>query len=324
MPHMSDMEDETMKFVPKQTVTTGQPTVLYPTVAGVQTEVVDWPAKDPLQYSVLIVPGNPGCAHFYLEFAQALRTELGTAAAINIVSHLGHQVNNNHSGRVFSLQEQIAHKTEFVRGLGAAAPVFIVGHSIGAHMGLEIMRALPSQVHGVVGLFPFLQVDWNSRKQIAIWSMVTTRLVVYTVMALARLLAQLPVVAQRVFFHVMATRSFSPASAEVTRRCLTQATVIDNATFMARTEFEVLDRAPDWGFLQHAADRVRFIFTKDDHWGPMWMYDKVRQRIPGLRNEICDDVNHGFCCSSAYSVKVAKHAATMLNDLVARLDGSPK
>lgn len=60
MPHMSDMEDETMKFVPKQTVTTGQPTVLYPTVAGVQTEVVDWPAKDPLQYSVLIVPGNPG------------------------------------------------------------------------------------------------------------------------------------------------------------------------------------------------------------------------------------------------------------------------
>lgn len=51
--------------------------------------------------------------------------------------------------------------------------------------------------------------------------------------------------------------------------------MIDNATFMARTEFEVLDRAPDWGFLQHAADRVRFIFTKDDHWGPMWMYDKV-------------------------------------------------
>lgn len=44
------------------------------------------------------------------------------------------------------IQEQIAHKTEFVRGLGAAAPVFIVGHSIGAHMGLEIMRALPSQV----------------------------------------------------------------------------------------------------------------------------------------------------------------------------------
>lgn len=36
-------------------------------------------------------------------------------------------------------------------------------------MFCALMLAGVCQVHGVVGLFPFLQVDWNSRKQIAIW-----------------------------------------------------------------------------------------------------------------------------------------------------------
>lgn len=69
--------------------------------------------------SILVVPGNPGCVMYYADYLVALRRALGgTVRDILCLCHAGHTVVPPwpaQSGPLFSLEDQIEHKVEFLR-----------------------------------------------------------------------------------------------------------------------------------------------------------------------------------------------------------------
>ena len=166
-------------------------------VDGRVTEIIDLPptASDSTNtrpLSVLVIPGNPGLAGFYAEYAAALHGALGKRARVVVVGHLGHTESpplSHDTYSVYSLQDQIQHKVRFLEDASAASSQsgdatpdptgnpstppdldpsggwVVVGHSIGAHVALRLKQKLPGTVRHVVGLFPYLQFNHQSGDQ---------------------------------------------------------------------------------------------------------------------------------------------------------------
>ncbi|KAG1660706.1 hypothetical protein FOA52_014325 [Chlamydomonas sp. UWO 241] len=120
-------------------------------VDGVPSEIIgiDAVTSDP-ELQLLLVPGNPGNAKYYETHLRGLHTALGGRASVMAVSHAGHEpeLTQRESGRLYSIQDQVAHKTALMRSLCLAPgspPLVVLGHSIGAYVALNAVHALEQE-----------------------------------------------------------------------------------------------------------------------------------------------------------------------------------
>lgn len=118
---------------------------------------------------ILLIPGNPGIVSYYKDFVEALYELLEGQASITAIGHISHSRKDLERGKMFSLEEQINHKIDFIEQelQNSEVPIILVGHSIGSYISLEIFKRLPQQlqVKYVIGLYPFLTLNRNSTKQ---------------------------------------------------------------------------------------------------------------------------------------------------------------
>ena len=127
---------------------------------------------------LLVVPGSPGMGHFYIPFATKL-FELGEGRYdVAVVSHAGHSPghirpqeggssrpkdasNTEEGGHKdwYSLEDQISHKLEYIRKHASNKDsLFLVGHSIGSWMILQMLQKLePRLVKKIALLFPTIE-----------------------------------------------------------------------------------------------------------------------------------------------------------------------
>ena len=156
-------------------------------VAHLTSQSVYLPCKSSQspKYHVLFITGNPGCIGYYHTFLSLLADEL-SRNAVNIYGHsLANFVeldNTPKHVKILGLQEQIEYVEhlllDYVQNLsfsmrtdGAAeqAKIILVGHSVGAYIGLELLRRARERARraenkdklrfcGYIGLWP--TVTW--------------------------------------------------------------------------------------------------------------------------------------------------------------------
>eukprot|EP01135_Chromosphaera_perkinsii_P010503 Nk52_evm13s2152 gene=Nk52_evmTU13s2152 len=123
---------------------------------------------------VCVIPGNPGVLDYYIPFMDTLYEQTNHSVDIVAVGHAGHSP-IVHDIRAYDLQQQIQHKydniVEELNSLTATtnAPqaedyeLVLVGHSVGAHICMELLRYFPEdRVRRVCHLFPTVQEIGNS------------------------------------------------------------------------------------------------------------------------------------------------------------------
>ncbi|KAJ8908378.1 hypothetical protein NDN08_005087 [Rhodosorus marinus] len=105
---------------------------------GAKTDVFYIGPKAP-KNKVLIVPGNPGCAEWYVSFARAIEDKtLSNDTGIYGLSLLGHSLRNvNDWRRTFSVEDQIEITEQLARDI---KPSVLVGHSFGAHVCSQVLK----------------------------------------------------------------------------------------------------------------------------------------------------------------------------------------
>ncbi|KAF4402817.1 hypothetical protein G4B88_010269 [Cannabis sativa] len=135
-------------------------------VSSYATEILEIIAEKPV-FHALVIPGNPGAVLFYKEFVESLYEWLGGSVSVTAVGHISHTKKDSERGRLFSLQEQIDHKIDFIKHelQNKQVPIILVGHSIGAYMCIEMFKRNQEQVLYYIGLYPFLALDLQSQKQ---------------------------------------------------------------------------------------------------------------------------------------------------------------
>ncbi|KAG2315531.1 hypothetical protein Bca4012_066346 [Brassica carinata] len=285
-------------------------------VSGSMTEVMEIQAETP-KFLVLFIPGNPGVVSFYNDFLESLHQFLDGNASITAIGQISHTRKDWESGKLFSLQEQIDHKVEFVRQEleGVKVPIILVGHSIGSYISLEILRKCPEKVVYCIGLYPFLTLNQQSTKQSLIGKLAASSLLSATASFLIASLGLLPMWAARRLVSNSLGVSWSDTAVQATCTHLRQYHTMRNVLYMAMTEFRELAAEPDWEFMRENQGKLAFLFGIDDHWGPLQLFEEISKQAPGTSLSIeREGHTHGFCCTVAGSVWVAQHVATLIKN----------
>ncbi|KAK9122860.1 hypothetical protein Sjap_012462 [Stephania japonica] len=293
-------------------------------VSSFTTELLELRSENPLLH-VLVIPGNPGVALFYKEFVEAMYERLGGCASVtgreigleSLASIYRHK--NWEKGRLFSLQDQIDHKVSFInQELGdTEVPLYLVGHSIGSYISLEVFRRFPEKVKYCIGLYPFLSLNKKSSKQIIIGKIAGSEIISKLLSLVLAMLGILPISASRFLVRTSIGKSWSTSAVEAVCSYLLQYHVMRNVFHMAMTEFQMLAEAPDLMFMRGKQEKIAFLFGIDDHWGPLSMFEEILKEVSDVSLSIEKEGHaHGYCCTKAGSEWVAGHVVSLIEQQI--------
>ncbi|OEL35467.1 hypothetical protein BAE44_0003517 [Dichanthelium oligosanthes] len=283
------------------------------------TELLEIRSKDP-SFHVLVIPGNPGIVAFYKDFIEALYDNLGEQASITAIGHISHSQKDSEHGRLFSLYEQIDHKVDFIEQelQHPEQPIVLVGHSIGAYIGLEVFKRLKNKVKMFVGLYPFLKLNKSSVTQSAIGYIARSSLLSKGVSLFASFIGSLQPSITRGIVRRFLGSSWSVTAVDAACCHLLKYHTMRNVLFLAMTEFQKLTEEPDWTFIREREDKIAFLFGVDDHWGPLSHLEEDQQiskRAPGVTLSVeTEGHTHGYCCNEAGSIWVADYIANLIKN----------
>ncbi|KAL5739944.1 hypothetical protein ACOSQ2_029124 [Xanthoceras sorbifolium] len=285
-------------------------------VSSYTTELLEIQADNPTLH-VLLIPGNPGVIAFYKDFLESLYELLGGSASITAIGHIAQTKKNWECGRLFSLQEQIDHKMDFIRQElpNNEVPVILVGHSIGSYISVEMLRRCSEKVIYCIGLYPFLVLNLQSVQQSIIGKIAASSIISAALSHIVASLGFLPSSALRFVVSKSLGSSWSAAAVEAACTHLPQYHVMRNILFMAMTEFIKLSETPDWAFMRGNQDKIAFLFGIDDHWGPLQMFEEIAKQAPDIALSIeREGHTHAFCCTQAGSLWVADYVTNLIKN----------
>ena len=282
----------------------------------------------------LCVPGNPGVAEYYSNFARALSEALlkeeeqqqnenkvrRRSVTVECVGFLGHYADGSLTSaktrRWFTLEEQKAHVLKYVRSrVEEENACFLVGHSIGAHVAMHAVKEMREEdVKKMVGLMPFLHVNERSNVQKFLAWLVSQRVVVRVVAKVLGFMQKFKALKKTI--ERSATRGMKcELGISVTKRWAREMSLV-NMALMGDTEFKFLR---DWkrnvvDVLKAHAKKICFVYAKEDHWGPLHQRDELMEEIGLEELEIVTDESyeHAFVLDDESSKKLAEQCARML------------
>ncbi|XP_077241331.1 alpha/beta-Hydrolases superfamily protein isoform X2 [Tasmannia lanceolata] len=252
-------------------------------VSSFTTELLEMHSEDPSLH-VLFIPGNPGVVSFYKDFVEALYDLLEGNASITAIGYISQTRKNWERGNLFSLQDQINHKVNFIGQelQNKDIPIVLVGHSIGSYISLETFKRLPQQVQYFIGLYPFLMLKTKSSWQSILEIITASQILSASISSIIALLGFFPISVSRFLVRKLLGQSWSSTAVEATCSHLLQYHTIRNVLYLTLTEFEkISEQAPD----------VALSIEREGH-------------------------THSFCCTEAGSVWVARYVANLIKDRV--------
>ncbi|XP_026418863.1 lipid droplet-associated hydrolase isoform X2 [Papaver somniferum] len=266
-------------------------------VSSFMTELLELSAENPSLH-VVIIPGNPGVVQFYKHFVEGVYEMLDGCASVTAIGHI------SQTKKVAFINQEIQN-TEI--------PIFLVGHSIGSHMSLEVFRSLPERVKYCVGLYPFLSSNKESVAQKVIEKISMSSILCSAISCIVSALGLLPRRLTRFLVKRSVGKSWSTASVEALCGHLLQYHTMRNILFLAKTEFEKFAQEPDWIFMKEKQDQISFLFGIDDHWGPLTMFEEISKKVPNVALSIEKEGHtHSFSCTEAGSVWLADHVVSVI------------
>ncbi|CAN1277578.1 Lipid droplet-associated hydrolase [Linum perenne] len=279
-------------------------------VSSYTTELLEIQSDDPTVH-VLFVPGNPGVVSFYKDFVESLYGSLRGTATITAIGHIAHTKKNYECGKLFSLQQQINHKVDFISQelQETKVPIVLVGHSIGSHIAMETLRQKGDKVIYFVGLYPFIMSNPLSKKQASIAKVSRSPFLSGLMSFMVAFIGILPKwLARYMVLKYIGNSTWSDSAVETAQGYLLKHHVFRNMLHMVMTEFQ---EAPDWEFMRENHSRMAFLYGVDDHWGPLQIAKQVPEMTLAIEREgHC----HSFCCTKAGSIWVARHVASLIQN----------
>jgi hypothetical protein len=299
---------------------------------GTPTELLHFPAgqgsrssggggKSPVH--LLIFPGNPGSPYFYLDYATTLYLASGKRLPITICSHACHSVGSTGVAgsrpRHYDLSAQVRHKAaiaaHLLRTSAAGKRLVLMGHSVGAYMCLEVMRALPeAAIARALLLFPTLLEIGSSPNGLSM--MPLFRFGRWGLAALALLVGALPLGLQRGLARLRLPPDASPATVDAALTII-HPLVGANALYLAYTEMRDI-RALDTALVRRLAPRCVAFFGEGDGWNRPQDHCLVEEAFGGQGRVIfCREGHpHGFVVHPKSSAAVAEKCWEWLKDLL--------
>lgn len=198
--------------------------------------------------------------------------------------------------KVYDLEQQVDHKIAFVEDhLPQGTNVTLVGHSIGAHIILRIIKHFESvskfsSIHNYL-LFPTIERMKTSPNGRVLWPILDYLrwLVVFlTVFAYV-----LPERLKDAILALYFGSNVAACSVRATKELL-HPRLVQNVLFMAYNELKEVNDA-DVDTISRHKDRITLYYGATDGWVPTTYRDELKQKVEGVSAFLCDKgYKHAF------------------------------
>lgn len=274
----------------------------------------------------LIIPGNPGIVCYYKLFMQILYKILIPKYPIWAISHAGHcippedmeMMEDTELADVFGLNGQIEHKLDFLRKkVPKDTKLVLIGHSIGCHMILEMMKQEPElQVLKAILLFPTIERMAESPQGKVLTPILRNlRFLVYVPIYF---LSFLPgsVKASLVRWALQSLQPLDEATVSASLN-LFSVDCAANAMYMGSQEMlQVVQR--DDSTIKQFLDKLIFYYGSNDHWCPVAYYEDMKKSFPEGTILLCQKgIRHAFVLDA--NVEIAQLVIEWLKTDLANL-----
>ncbi|KAI3653599.1 hypothetical protein MP228_001546 [Amoeboaphelidium protococcarum] len=284
--------------------------------------------------SVLLffIPGNPGVIDFYDQFLQSIHQKCDQRLNVIGVQHakhtkesfieqypLVHSVKFNESEELrqtglFGLQDQINHQLAILDHLVAEeykdARIILAGHSVGAYICTEIIKARPAyNFERSLLLFPTLE-NIAATPNGSLLSPAFSWMGRLCLSSAATALSFLPVNAlQSAVSRVIGTND---AESAIVASQMIDSDVCQNALYMAYTEMAQIQNLDERFYKEHI-DKLIFYYGVDDRWAPVKHYQDMKARFPSGQVHLCSNgLSHSFVLGGQGSETMATIASEWL------------
>jgi len=258
------------------------------------------------------IPGNPGMIDFYLTMMTSIFEREDRNVYVCAVGHVGHSPwSLGKVDRFVSFEEQIQHKVDFIRqnfpwlatGQGS---VHIIGHSVGANIGLNLIHRMPElNVQQFFGICPAAIHIGESPGGKAYMNMFGSSfargLAFYTVAVLKVLLHMLPETISLALVHFIMSlgdevdKEFVPYAKNTI-----DPHVVGNALHMAHEEMQTIgpEKHLHDTVLKDHMHKFHFIHAPIDKWCDPPILEKMKDVFHASSFRIMsEDLQHAFCLS---------------------------
>ncbi|XP_077483702.1 lipid droplet-associated hydrolase-like isoform X2 [Amblyomma americanum] len=199
---------------------------------------------------------------------------------------------------LYSCEGQVGHKLSFIKQyIPSEAPLILVGHSIGCHMVLEILKRAPDlNVQKAVLLFPAIE-SLDACPRVSIISPLVTYLRPLTVATLSAL-RLLPRVVQNLLIRLyifLATACTTPHRSSLRGAVNYFRPECLMACFVFTRDIIQNVRERDNETIARHADKLTVYYGQNDHWSPVEYYDDMRRTFPEADVRLCErGFRHAF------------------------------
>ncbi|XP_069742544.1 lipid droplet-associated hydrolase isoform X2 [Narcine bancroftii] len=301
----------------------------------------------------LIIPGNPGIVYYYKLFMQVLHRTLIRKYPVWAISHAGHCIppegmemmeesslslshkekSNKSIGRVlfmkqrkcqninpediFGLNGQIEHKLAFLRkNVPKDTKIVLIGHSIGCHMILEMMKQEPGlQVLKAILLFPTIErMAESPQGKLMTPVLCNLRYLIYMTIYFLSFLPE----SVKASLVRWALQGLQLDEATVTASLnLFSVSCAANAMYMGSQEMmQVVQR--DDSTIKLFLHKLIFYYGSNDHWCPVSYYEDMKRSFPEGTILLCQKgIRHAFVLDA--NVEMAQMIIEWLRTDLAKL-----
>eukprot|EP01063_Lacrimia_lanifica_P024494 TRINITY_DN32391_c0_g1_i1.p1 TRINITY_DN32391_c0_g1~~TRINITY_DN32391_c0_g1_i1.p1 ORF type:complete len:316 (+),score=71.31 TRINITY_DN32391_c0_g1_i1:61-1008(+) len=242
---------------------------------------------------IVVIPGNPGVARFYLKFAAALKKEVKGDPRVVCMSYAGHGFAKRDG--VFTVEEQVG----FTHGLvgkiaekNPAARLHLVGHSVGAYVAVQVAGKFQAEgcgtrIASINGLFPTVEhiaQGTNAR----VWPVLLPGMR-QIASGIGGAVGWLPQGLRRRAAGLFASTNDEAHLAIVAD--MADYSLLHNILHMADSEFKAIkDICPV--LLGPLASRCQFYYGVVDGWVQPYLVPRMRDTLAGLSDKPVGDTVH--------------------------------
>lgn len=265
---------------------------------------VGWRKRPKATKAIVIIPGNPGLARFYEDFANHLHENISNANTF-IFSNLGavsggpKQSKHFQNKEKFLLFGQIKHKQALLeKMIDPDLEIIMVSHSIGSFMMLHLMENRPN-ITRAFGLMPTIENMEEAPEGQKMTFHFTNSILLITI--IFYIIHWLPFFIRD--FIVKKRGDYCDCVHRTIRDEFLCGSVIWAVFFLAENEMALVKKRPD-DLLNANCDKLTLFYSQIDDWVPEKYYNQVMKDHPNLDVEIVEkQIGHAFV--EQYSIEMA-------------------
>ncbi|KAM4867993.1 lipid droplet-associated hydrolase isoform 1-T3 [Thomomys bottae] len=284
---------------------------------GPWTDLCNEQSIDRPKLLIVIIPGNPGFAFFYVPFAKALHTLTNRCFPVWIISHAGHVL--PHSNKtilsspedpnaqeikdIYGLDGQVEHKLAFLKThVPKEMKLVLIGHSIGSYFALEILKRAPElPVFHTFLLFPTIErMSESPNGKFATPLLCWLRYIFYVPGYLVLKLC--PEMIRTLFIKM--TLHLMNMKSELLPQGILHPFCLANAAYLGAQEMMQVVKRDDETIKENLS-KLTFYYGTVDGWCPVKYYEDIKKDFPEGDIRLCEKkIPHAFILDFSQEVAV--------------------